>query len=75
MSFADWKKRSRVYKETIDRNMFAWPDIEDACAAAYKAGQRDGMKVAEAMTAEQLQDQTEAAGGASDSTRKLDIGD
>lgn len=49
MAFADWKKRSRVYKETIDRNMFAWPDIEDACAAAYKAGQRDGMKVAEAI--------------------------
>ena len=47
MAFSDWKKRSNVYKETISRHKFAWPDIEDACAAAYKAGQRDGMKVAE----------------------------
>ena len=49
MTFADWKKRSKLfaaYKDGSEREGIA---LEAACAAAYKAGEREGMKIAEAV--------------------------
>ena len=43
MSFAKWKKRSKVFLAYRLRSDRHWIDIEPALAAAYKAGQRDGM--------------------------------
>lgn len=50
MAFADWKKRSTLFfdaRRNLDKGKCA--EIERACAAAYKAGERDGRKVAEAV--------------------------
>lgn len=47
MAFADWKQRSALLsdaKRNTEKNKSA--EIERACAAAYKAGERDGRKVA-----------------------------
>jgi hypothetical protein len=53
MGFAEWKKRSKAYTDAAGRigynNMSRIVELERACAAAYKAGERDGRKVAEAV--------------------------
>ena len=43
MAFADWKKRSELLSNA-KRNLQGYKssEIERACAAAYKAGVRDG---------------------------------
>lgn len=41
MSFADWKKRSRLIAEI---HWIYQGDAERACQAAYKAGERQGRK-------------------------------
>ena len=47
MAFADWKRQSKLFQNTRARNR---PDQIDAvCEAAYKAGERDGRKQAEAV--------------------------
>lgn len=51
MSFADWKKRSKLIAN------FSWMykgDAEKACQAAYKAGERDGRKQIEAEIVESV---------------------
>jgi hypothetical protein len=47
MSFANWKKRSKLFQMVIKRVGMERLYVEDVAAAAYKAGQRDAMKVAE----------------------------
>lgn len=49
MSFADWKKRSKLFAAYKDRSQREGIALEEACAAAYKAGEREGIKVAEAV--------------------------
>ena len=49
MSFADWKKRSKLFCDVTVRCMPARFDIERACQAAYKAGERDGRQQAESV--------------------------
>ena len=41
MSFAEWKKKSKLFKELKDRAVRHGIPYEEACQAAYKAGQRD----------------------------------
>lgn len=48
MAFKDWKANSTLFSGVIVRCMFAKGDIERACQAAYKAGERQGRKDAEA---------------------------
>lgn len=48
MTFANWKKRSKLFQAYFDRSEREGIALEDACASAYKAGQRDKMKVTEA---------------------------
>ena len=45
MSFAKWKKRTRLLRNE-DLN---WIEVEHACQAAYRAGERDGRKQVEVM--------------------------
>jgi hypothetical protein len=51
MSFSTWKKRSSLYTSFYSYLAHATPgrrsDLEDVAAAAYKAGYREAMKVAE----------------------------
>lgn len=50
MAFAEWKQRSALLSEAkrnTEKHKSA--EIERACAAAYKAGEREGRKVAEAV--------------------------
>ena len=49
MGFADWKKRSKRYKE-ISESLRGWGQrglLEEIFQAAYKAGERDGRKQVE----------------------------
>lgn len=51
MAFADWKKRSKRYKE-INESLLGWGQrglLLELCQAAYKAGERDGRKQVEAV--------------------------
>ena len=47
MSFADWKKRSEKYRDAIQTGGFSDRDKEALAQAAYKAGEREGIKAAE----------------------------
>ncbi len=49
MGFADWKKRSKRYKEISEslRGLGQSGLLEEICQAAYKAGERDGRKQVE----------------------------
>jgi len=50
MAFADWKKRSKQFTDLYGRfGQSHLGAIETACQAAYKAGERDGRKQAEAV--------------------------
>jgi len=50
MSFADWKKRSKQFTDLYGRfGQAHLVAIETACQAAYKAGERQGRKDAEAV--------------------------
>ncbi len=50
MSFADWKKRSKQFTDLYGRfGQSHLGAIETACQAAYKAGERQGRKDAEAI--------------------------
>lgn len=44
MSFSDWKKRSKLFAAYKDRSEREGIALEEACAAAYKAGVREGEK-------------------------------
>jgi len=46
MSFADWKKRSKIFTKT-QRQLNCYSPVTNVCRAAYKAGERDGRKQAE----------------------------
>jgi hypothetical protein len=46
MSFADWKKRSKVFTAALAYGRGPY-DVEAACQAAYKAGEREGRKQVE----------------------------
>ena len=43
MAFADWKNRSKLFADT-QRRLNAYTPITEICRAAYKAGERDGLK-------------------------------
>ena len=47
MSFTDWKKRSDRFCTLIARDRYNAPDIEEVARAAYKAGERAGLKAGE----------------------------
>ena len=47
MSFANWKKRSKKYKDALQAGSFNARDKEELAQAAYKAGEREGIKAAE----------------------------
>lgn len=49
MSFADWKKNSKVYAMFCDRADNYGIGLAECCQAAYKAGERQGRKDAEEM--------------------------
>lgn len=51
MGFADWKKRSEAFANVITYSVPTRSNILRALQAAYKAGERDGRKHAEAVTA------------------------
>ena len=49
MTFAEWKKRSKLFvafKDSAERYGLRY---EEVARAAYKAGEREGLKVAEAI--------------------------
>jgi len=48
MSFAEWKERSKLYKAFKDRAERFGIGYEEVAQAAYKAGERQGRKDAEA---------------------------
>ena len=59
MAFADWKNRSDRYNALLSRlKIHGTRDIKEVCQAAYKAGERQGRKDAEAiaMNAIELRD-------------------
>ena len=47
MSFADWKKRSKLFLGYIDRAEREGIGLAECCQAAYKAGERAGLKTGE----------------------------
>lgn len=47
MSFANWKERSKLYRTFRDRAINYGIGYDEVCAAAYKAGERQGHKDAE----------------------------
>ena len=47
MSFADWKKRSKLYQTFKSRAERFGIGYDEVAQAAYKAGERDGRKQAE----------------------------
>lgn len=47
MSFADWKKRSKLYQTFVSRAVRYGIGYEEVAQAAYKAGERDGRRQAE----------------------------
>lgn len=47
MGFADWKKRSKLFRDFEER--WAHVSCVEIAQAAYKAGERDGRKQAEAV--------------------------
>lgn len=50
MAFKDWKKRSDLLTAAKwNTGEYKRAEIERACAAAYRAGEREGIKVAEMM--------------------------
>jgi len=49
MSFADWKKRSKRYRDMMVGHGIGRADAEEVAQAAYKAGERDGRKQVEAI--------------------------
>ena len=49
MSFANWKKKSYLYNLCKDRAELEGIGYEDACHAAYRAGERQGRKDVEAL--------------------------
>lgn len=49
MSFADWKKRSKLYQAFKSRAERFGIGYDEVAHAAYKAGERDGRKQAEAV--------------------------
>lgn len=44
MSFADWKKRSKLYQVFKDRAIRYGIGYEEVARAAFKAGEREGRK-------------------------------
>lgn len=48
MSFANWKKRSKRYHDMMAGHGIGRADAEEVAQAAYKAGERNGRKQAEA---------------------------
>ena len=44
MSFAGWQKRSKLYLGFIGRSKREGMGLKECCQAAYKAGERDGLK-------------------------------
>ena len=48
MSFSDWKKRSEAFANVMTYSVPTRSNILRALQAAYKAGERDGRKQAEA---------------------------
>ena len=51
MGFADWKKRSEAFANVMTYSVPTRSNILRALQAAYKAGERDGRKQAEAVAA------------------------
>lgn len=51
MAFADWKKRSNLFKSFAERSERLGIPYEEVMQAAYKAGQRDGKKQSPGCTA------------------------
>lgn len=49
MTFAEWKKKSRVFGMFRDRADNYGIGLQECCQAAYKAGERQGRKDAEEM--------------------------
>ncbi len=47
MAFADWKKRTTAFERYLPRGYHAMAEL--VAHAAYKAGERDGRKQAEAV--------------------------
>jgi hypothetical protein len=61
MAFADWKKRSKRFCDIVQRALYGRvgaKDLHEVLQAAYKAGERQGRKDAEAlaMNAVELRD-------------------
>lgn len=61
MAFADWTKRSNRFADLLQRALYGRvgaKDLHEVCQAAYKAGERQGRKDAEAiaMNAIELRD-------------------
>ena len=52
MSFAEWKKQSNTYKNALVYSEPNPKNIEAACAAAYKAGKRAGIKFTQQVAVE-----------------------
>jgi hypothetical protein len=48
-SFAEWKKRSKLFNAFRDRSIRAGIGLHECCQAAYKAGERKGRKDVEAL--------------------------
>ena len=46
MSFANWKKKSKVFYTWKRRADNYGIDLNECCMAAYKAGMREGMDIA-----------------------------
>jgi hypothetical protein len=49
MTFAEWKKKSKVFSMFRDRADNYGIGLQECCQAAYKAGERQGRKDAEEM--------------------------
>ena len=61
MSFAKWKKRTRMFGDH-DKYTYAWYEVEKIAQAAYKAGERDGRKQVEVMAKAAIALQKKLAG-------------
>ena len=55
MSFVEWKKRSEAFKNVMEYSEPTDSNIHRACQAAYKAGERQGMKDAKEMSKREIE--------------------
>lgn len=54
MAFSEWARRNKKYQDTARMHGIGWADVQELAQAAYKAGERQGRKDAEAICTQMI---------------------